>query len=202
MRALNSLGFAKWLGVAVATVVVAVIAPAATAEASSVKMAFVDTGNTGRSITAETMARIYAVSHNVDARFISRGIEVNPYEIKVEMNAQILWMNKGIDLSSHIATQLTPQDIKRSDIILTLTQTHKAHILATFKDAAGKTFTITEYAGKGDADVEDAWGKPMDVYVRMFAELNALVPVVVEKAAQEKAAREKAATEAASKPKP
>lgn len=52
------------------------------------KIAFVDTGDTGRSLTAETIAKLYALSHNLDARFISCGIDVNPYETKIEMDAQ------------------------------------------------------------------------------------------------------------------
>lgn len=155
--------------------------------AGPLKIAFVDTGNTGRSITAETIAKIYAWSHNLDARFISRGIDVNPYETKVEMNAQILWEQKGVDLSTHVAEQINERDVKRSELILTLTEKHKADILGKFKDAAGKTFTLGEYAGVGAGDVEDAWGKPMDVYVHMFAQLNTLVPAAIEKAAAAKA---------------
>ncbi|MEP9378005.1 hypothetical protein ABLE91_14900 [Aquabacter sp. CN5-332] len=160
----------------------------AAAQVGPLKIAFVDTGNTGRSITAETMARIYALSHTIDARFISRGIDVNPYEEKVEMNAQVLWSRKGVDLSGHVAAQVTDRDMKRSDVVLTLTQKHKDHLLAVFPEAAGKTFTLSEYAGSGPADVEDPWGKPMDAYERMFSELTTLVPTAVEKAAAERAA--------------
>lgn len=160
----------------------------AAAQVSPLKIAFVDTGNTGRSITAETMARIYALSHTIDARFISRGIDVNPYEVKVEMNAQILWNRKGVDLSGHVAAQVTDRDVKRSDVVLTLTQKHKDHLLAIFPEAAGKTFTLSEYAGSAPADVEDPWGKPMDAYERMFSELTTLVPAAVEKAASDKTA--------------
>ncbi len=158
---------------------------AAPSLAQPVRIAFVDTGNTGRSITAETIARYYAVSHSLDARFISRGVDVNPYETKVEMNAQILWLEKGVDLSDHVAAQVTPQDVKRSTLILTLTAKHKAILLETFKEAAGKTFTLSEYVGKDGRDIEDPWGKPMDAYVHMFADLNALVPAALEKAITE-----------------
>ncbi|MFG1393226.1 arsenate reductase/protein-tyrosine-phosphatase family protein [Xanthobacter agilis] len=152
------------------------------AAAGPLKIAFVDTGNTGRSISAETIARIYALSHDVDARFISRGVNVNPYFVRVEGYAQMLWAQRGVDLSAHEAQQLIVQDVTHSDLILALSSEHKAHIIEMFPQAAGKTFTIAEYAGNGAHDVADAWQQPLPVYENMLAELNAMVPRVVDKA--------------------
>ncbi len=150
--------------------------------APPLKVAFVDTGNTGRSISAETMARIYAADHHYEIWFISRGVDVNPYERQTEMNAQTLWQKRGIDLSGHRAEQLTEQDVKYSHLILTLTEKHKAAILSKYPGAAGKVFVLTEYAVGRSEDIAGPWRKPMAVYETMLAELEKYVPPALEKA--------------------
>jgi len=148
------------------------------------KIVFVDTGNTGRSITAETMARIYAASHGLNEVFISRGVDADPFDTQVEMNAQILWQKRGIDLSAHRAAQLTAADVKHATYVLTLTAKHKQRVLDAYPEAKDKVFTIAEYATGANADIEDAWGKPIDAYERMFDALDKLVPAAADKAAK------------------
>lgn len=150
--------------------------------AGPVKILFVDTGNTGRSITAETVAEGFAKAKGLDALFISRGVDTDPFDRHVEPNAQTLWKARGIDLSAHLAAQLDAQDVKHAALILTLTAKHKARVIAAYPDAAPKTFTLAEYAEGADSDIEDAWGKPMDVYEKMFAAVDRLVPLAVSKA--------------------
>jgi protein-tyrosine phosphatase len=147
------------------------------------KVLFVDTGNTGRSISAETLARIHAASHHLDVVFISRGLDMDPFDRRVELNAQILWQRRGIDLSGHRAEQLAAQDVKHADLILTLTAKHKDRLLGAYPDAKDKVFVLAEYATGASADIEDAWGKPIDVYERMLSALDGLVPAAVDKAA-------------------
>ena len=72
--------------------------------------------------------------------------------------------------------------MKHADLILTLTAKHKARVVAAYPEAAAKTFTLAEYAEGADADIEDAWGKPMEVYEKMFAAVDHLVPMAVSKA--------------------
>ena len=160
----------------------AVALTSAAQAAGPVKVMFVDTGNTGRSITAETVAETYARTNGLSALFISRGVDTNPFDRHVEANAQVLWKQRGVDLSGHLAGQLDAQDVKHADVILTLTAKHKARVVAAYPDAAAKTFTLAEYAEGVNSDIEDAWGKPMDVYVKMFAAVDRLVPMAVNKA--------------------
>jgi protein-tyrosine phosphatase len=90
---------------------------------------------------------------------------------------------RGIDVSAHRATQLTANDVRHSDVILTMTAAHKAKVIALFPDAAGKAFTLAEYAGAA-TDVEDAFGKPMPVYQAMLKQVEAYLSPALARAAR------------------
>jgi protein-tyrosine phosphatase len=137
------------------------------------KIAFVDTGNTGRSISAEVLARVLAQQGKLPVALISRAIDMDPFDVKPEAHAAQLLRERGIDVSPHVATQMTANDARHADVILTMTAKHRAKVIETFPETQGKTFTLAEYATGTAADVPDAWGKPMEVYVAMIKQLDA-----------------------------
>ena len=151
--------------------------------AEPVKLAFVDTGNTGRSVTAEALANERIARDHLPIAVISRAVDQDPYAIKPEANAAALLKERDIDVSAHRATQITANDVRHSDLILTMTAAHKDKLIALFPDAKGKTFTIADYAlGKPD-DVADAFGKPMDFYRGMVRQVEGYLGPVLTKAA-------------------
>jgi protein-tyrosine phosphatase len=137
------------------------------------KIAFVDTGNTGRSVSAEAMARVLAQQGKLPVALISRAVDMDPFDTRPEANAAQLLRERGIDVSRHVATQMTANDARHADVILTMTAKHRAKVIETFPEAQAKTFTLAEYATGTPADVPDAWGKPMEVYVAMIKQLDA-----------------------------
>ena len=147
-------------------------------------IAFVDTGNTGRSVTAEALANAIIRDKGLPIQVISRALDLNPYNIEPEAPAASLLQRKGIDVSSHRAAALTIQDIRHSDLILTATEKHKAGVIVQFPEAAGRTFTFSEYANGTIEDVTDAYGKTMPVYEQVFAQISGYLPVILEKAAR------------------
>jgi protein-tyrosine phosphatase len=155
--------------------------------AEPVKLAFVDTGNTGRSVTAEALADQRIAQDHLAIAVISRALDQDPYAIKPEANAAALLKERGIDVSDHRATQITANDVRHSDLILTMTAAHRNKLIALFPDAKDKIFTIADYAlGKPD-DVADAFGKDMDFYRGMVRQVESyLGPVLTKAAAMEK----------------
>jgi protein-tyrosine phosphatase len=151
-----------------------------------VRLAFVDTGNTGRSITAEALAHGIIAKQELGVQVISRAVNFNPYNTKPETNFVSLLILRGIDISDHVAAQFDAQDAKFSDVILTMTKTHKDWVLQHFPETKGKVFTLTEYAGNPDDEVKDAFGKPLDFYQTVLAQLDPLVVDAVKKAAASK----------------
>jgi len=145
------------------------------------KLAFVDTGNTGRSVSAEALAEKLIEQHKLPIAVISRAVDLNPFNIKPEANAQTLLKQRGIDVSQHRAAQLTENDVRHADVILVMTEAHRAKLLALFPDAQDKVFTLSQYATGAYAEIADAYGKPMPVYVAMIGDLDKYVPLALQK---------------------
>lgn len=157
------------------------LVPARAAE--PVKIAFVDTGNTGRSVTAEALAGAEIDRDHLFMAVISRALDQDPYAVTPEANARTLLAERGIDVSAHRAAQLTENDVRHSDLILTMTAAHKQKLIAQFPDAKDKTFTLAEYATGQAKDVEDAFGKDMAFYRAMIAQVDSYIGPTLAKAA-------------------
>ena len=154
--------------------------------AEPVKLAFVDTGNTGRSVTAEALANARIARAHLPIAVISRALDQDPYDLKPEANAAALLATRGIDVTAHRAVQLTANDVRHSDVILTMTAAHKAKLIALYPDAQAKTFTLAQYAKGGTEDVADAFGKPMEVYRAMAAQVESYLGPALAKALEKR----------------
>jgi len=145
------------------------------------KLAFVDTGNTGRSVSAEALAEKLIEKEKLPIAVISRAVDLNPFNIVPEANAQAILKTRGIDVSQHRAAQLTENDVRHADVILVMTEGHKEKLLALFPDAKDKVFTLSQYATGQYSEIADAYGKPMPVYVAMIGDLDKFVPLALQK---------------------
>lgn len=147
-----------------------------------VRIAMVDTGNTGRSVTAEALATSIIAKRKLNAVVISRAVDLNPYNIHPEPNFISLLHARHIEVATHLSAQFGAQEAKYSDVILTMTDAHKAWIVSHFPEAKDKVFTLGEYATGAPTEVLDAYGKPLDFYKTVLAQLDQLVGAAVTKA--------------------
>ena len=148
------------------------------------KIAFVDTGNTGRSVTAEALANAAIQDRKLHVAVISRAVDVDPFDTIPEANAAALLKQRGLDVSAHRAAQLAAADVKHADLILVMTAKHRAAVLALYPEAKDKTFLLSEYATGTPEEVVDAYGKDMPVYEHMVEQISDYIPAVLTKAAQ------------------
>ena len=86
--------------------------------------------------------------------------------------------NNGFSLRSHTADPVTAKVIKSADLILTMEQVHKDHILRKFPKAEGKVFRLMEYGWQGDDEpgslnVPDPTGKKADDFREFIATAHA-----------------------------
>ncbi len=156
---------------------------AATA-AEPLKILFVDTGNTGRSLMAETLARDLATRRGAPVAVISRGLDVDPFDEAPEANARVLMADRGFDVSARRARPVAAADVSHADLILTMTRAHADKLIASFPQAKAQTFTLAFYAKGSEEPIPDAWGKSMLAYRDVVAQLDRLLPLALAKAVE------------------
>ena len=92
---------------------------------------FVCTGNTCRSSMAEGILKFLLKENNIEnINVSSAGLSAFEGQRANEKAIDVL-INKGIDIKTHRSRQLTEEIIKTSDLILTMTDSHKKLITNT-----------------------------------------------------------------------
>jgi protein-tyrosine-phosphatase len=144
------------------------------------RILFVCTGNTCRSPMAEAILKnknLEGIEVKSAGIFAASGYEASVHAQKVLENNQIS--------HQHLSSTLTVEQINWADLILTMTGSHKAAILDQYPNAAGKVFSLRDYAGVGGGlDVVDPFGGSLGVYEQTYKELDELIAKVIEKIKQ------------------
>jgi protein-tyrosine-phosphatase len=88
-------------------------------------------------------------------------------------NAIAVAKEKGIDISAHVARQITQQLITDSDLILCMTKGHTEMLKNE------KATTLGEYAGTNE-EVVDPFGDDIEGYRRCFTQLEGLTEKIAD----------------------
>ncbi len=169
------------------------------------KILLVCTGNTCRSSMGEWLLKELIKK---DEALQSSGIIVESAGVAAfpgsgaSFNAIEAMKERGIDISGHKARMITEGMAADSDIILTMTVSQKERILREFKSAAGKTYTLKEYAyggvekaeengkkdgGYGGMDIRDPFGGSLEEYKKALSEIEDALKAVLERIKRESA---------------
>ncbi|HJV45245.1 MAG TPA: low molecular weight protein arginine phosphatase [Bacillota bacterium] len=142
---------------------------------------FVCTGNTCRSPMAEGMMRQLAALHGLEMEVKSAGVFAM-VGAPASSHTDTILRNRGIDDFFHSSQTVTPELIEWSDLILTMTTSHKDILLSYFPAAIPKTFTIKEYViNEENGDVTDPFGGPLEAYQETEKELNEILNKMITK---------------------
>lgn len=141
------------------------------------KVLFICTGNMCRSPMAE------GIYNSLSEGAFSRGLAV-PEGCGASKNAITVMKNRGIDITSHKATQLSDADVNDCDVVLTMTKGHRDILLYHYPEARRKIFTLGEYVD--GIDISDPYGGNEQVYEACARQIEEYVKKVIEKNGTEK----------------
>lgn len=139
---------------------------------------FVCTGNTCRSPMAEVIARGIFAKKGIKADFISRGLSVFPSG--ASENAKIAVSKMGLSLDGFESKQISIDDIKWADIILTMTDSHKAYLKEACVSLGKELYSLAEAACEYD-EVSDPYGRPIEVYEACAEQIKKYIEIIAEK---------------------
>ena len=147
---------------------------------------FVCTGNTCRSPLAEALLRRLLEERQVEGVTVASAGTGAWAGAPASEGSYLVALEDGVDLSAHRAQLLTPELAASSDLILTMSRSHRQRLSEL--GYGERTFLLGEYAGRSGtaAEVDDPYGGSVTDYRDTYIQLKTLLGSVVQRLERER----------------
>ena len=128
---------------------------------------FVCTGNSCRSVMAEYLLKSKAQGRD-DIEIISAGTGVYLRSTASSETVAVL-LEEGIDAAGHIAQPINSVLLKKSDLIIVMTRSHREQVIERVPAVEQRVYLLKEFSnaasnGQNNIDVPDPIGQPRSAY--------------------------------------
>lgn len=144
-------------------------------------------GNTCRSPLAAALLRAAAAARGVAVEVASAGTDA--FEgMPASPHAVAAARELGAEIGPHRARRLSREMVAAADLVLTMTRRQRQAVADLVPSAADRVLTLKEFAFGGAkqwGDVDDPFGRPLEAYRRLAADLRAAVEAALDRLAGE-----------------
>ncbi len=93
--------------------------------------------------------------------------------------AQIVMQEMGMDISRHTSQAVNEALITEADFIFTMTREHRRFLTGLFPQKERRIFTLGEFIGQPELDIEDPYGLGMEAYRKSVQQLKEILTMVM-----------------------
>lgn len=151
------------------------------------KIMFICTGNICRSAMAEWLLKSKIQERNIkNIEVYSSGVYAGDGESSTWEAKSVMKDEYGIDMGNHKATNIRNSKIKRMDLILCATTSHKEAVLDIYPELKEKVYTMKEYVNydrqyHDKINIKDPWGYDIETYRSCISEIDECLELLLKK---------------------